>query len=176
MRSVLAFLVIGTVSAVSVQGAAPPQFNSTDVEQTVTVEGCLSGIRLKPENDAPNTSLVFGALGIKELRLEGTKALLKDHDGHNDEFTGVVYVPRDKDVKVKGKQVTKRTRITTTQTGGDPDPRRTGSGRVADRQTVSEIEQKLEARKWLKMKVLSVRHVSDKCSATSSNSGLFNAR
>ena len=114
-------------------------------------------------------------LKVKEFRLEGTKALLKEHDGHQDEFTGVVYVPRDKDVNVKGKQVGKRTRITTTQGGGNPDPRRTGDARVADRETTTESQSKLEARQWLRMKVTSVKHVSTKCSVTAQG-GLFNGR
>ena len=175
MRSVLAFLVIGTALAASVQGAAPPQFNSRDIEQAVTVEGCLSGTHLRPELASPNTEMVFKELKVKEFRLEGTKALLKEHDGHQDEFTGVVYVPRDKDVNVKGKQVGKRTRITTTQGGGNPDPRRTGDARVADRETTTESQSKLEARQWLRMKVTSVKHVSTKCSVTAQG-GLFNGR
>jgi hypothetical protein len=74
---VFACLVIGTVSAVSVQSAAPPQFNSRDTEQAVTVEGCLSGTHLRPELDAPNTNMVFKELRVKEFRVEGTKTLLK---------------------------------------------------------------------------------------------------
>ena len=176
MRPVLAFLVIGTVSSVGVQGAAPPQFNSRDTEQSVTIEGCLSGNRLRPEMASRNTAMVLGALNIKELRLEGTKALLKQHDDHQDEFSGVIYVPRDRDVTVKGKQVGKRTRITTTQSGGNPDPRRAGGGRVADPKTTSDSQNEVEARKWLRMKVTSVRHISEKCSATAAKGGLFSGR
>ena len=175
MRPVLAFLVIGAVSSALVQGAAPPQFNSTDTEQTVTVEGCLSGNRLKPEMDSLNTAMVFGALGVREFRLEGTKALLKEHDGHQDEFSGVVYVPRDKNVKVQSKQAGKRTRITTTTPVADPDPRKAGGTRVADPQTTSDSQDKLEARKWLRMKVTSVKHVSTRCSATAQG-GQFRGR
>jgi hypothetical protein len=172
MRPVLAFLVIGTLSLVGVQGAAPPQFNSPDSEQAVIVEGCLSGNRLKPELDSPTTAMVFGTLGVKEFRLEATKALLKQHDGHQDEFSGVVYVPRDKNVTVQSRKAGKRTRITGTNTVPDPDPRKGGGGRVADRETTSDSQNKLEARKWARMKVTSVRHVSDKCSVTSKG-GLF---
>jgi hypothetical protein len=166
MRPGLAFLVIGAALAASVQGAAPPQFNSRDTEQAVTVEGCLSGNRLKPELDSPNTNMVFKELQVKEFRLEGTKALLKEHDGHQDEFSGVVYVPQGRDVTVKGKQVGTRTRITTTQSGGNPDPRLAGGTRVADPKTITDPQDKLETRKWLRMKVTSVKHVSDKCSVT----------
>ena len=175
MRPVLAFLVIGTVSSVGVQGAPPPQFNSKDTEQSVTIEGCLSGARLKPEKGSLTTAMVTGALNVKELRLEATKALLKQHDGHQDEFSGVVYVPADKNVKVQTRQAGKRTRITGTTAVPDPDPRRAGGTRVADRQTTSETQDKLEARKWLRMKVTSVKHVSDKCSATAQG-GLFTGR
>ena len=175
MRPVLAILVIGTVSAVGVQGAAPPQFNSLDDEQNVTVEGCLSGNRLKPEMDSLNTALVFGALGVKEFRLEGTKALLKEHDGHQDEFSGVVYVPQDRNVRVQSKKAGKRTRITGTTSVVDPDPRKAGGTRVADPQTTSDSRDKLEARKWLRMKVTSVKHVSTRCSATAQG-GQFRGR
>jgi hypothetical protein len=174
MRPVLAFLVIGTVSAVGVQGA-PPQFNSKDIEQAVTVEGCLSGNKLRPENGSLITAMVYGALEIKELRLEATKALLKEHDGHQDEFSGVIYVPADKNVKVQTRQAGKRTRITGTSTVGDTDPRRAGGTRVADRETTTESQSKLEARRWLRMKVTSVKHVSTKCSGTAQD-GLFSGR
>ena len=70
MRPVLAFLVISTLSSVGIQGAAPPQFNSRDTEQAVTIEGCLSGNRLKPEKGSLTTAMVTGALGVRELRLE----------------------------------------------------------------------------------------------------------
>jgi hypothetical protein len=176
MRPVLAFLVIGTVSAGGVQGAAPPQFNSQDTEQAVTIEGCLSGNRLRPEKGSLTTAMVTGALNIRELRLEGPKELLKQHDDHQDEFSGVVYVPADKNVKVQTKQAGKRTRITGTSTVGDTDPRRAGgTGRVADRKTASDSQDELEIRKWLRMKVTSVKHVSDKCSATAQG-GLFRGR
>jgi hypothetical protein len=176
MRPVLAFLVIGTVSSVGVQGAPSPQFNSQDVEQAVTIEGCLSGNKLRPEKDSLATSMVTGALDVREFRLEATKALLKEHDGHQDEFSGVVYVPADKNVKVGTKQAGTRTRITTSTTTADPDPRRAGGGpRVADPPRPSDSRDKLEARKWLRMKVTSVKHVSTKCSATAQG-GLFSGR
>ena len=172
MRPVLAFLVIGTVSSVSIQGAAPPQFNSKDIEQAVTIEGCLSGNKLRPERDSLTTAMVYGALSIKELRLEGPRELLKQHDDHQDEFTGVVYVPADKNVNVQTRQAGKRTRITGTSSAPDPDPRRAGGTRVADPPRASDSQDKLEARKWLRMKVTSVKHLSDKCSATAQG-GLF---
>jgi hypothetical protein len=174
MRPLLAFLVIGTVSSVGVQGA-PPQFNSQDVEHLVTIEGCLSGNKLRPEKNSLTSGLVTEALDVKEFRLEATKALLKEHDGHQDEFTGVVYVPADKKVKTQTKPAGKRTRITVAAPAGDPDPRRAGGTRVADRPTVSESQDKLEARKWLRMKVASVKHVSTKCSATAQG-GRFSGR
>jgi len=175
MRPALAFLVIGAVSAVGVQGAPPPQFNSSDIEQAVTIEGCLSGNKLRPEKDSLTTAMVTGALGIKELRLQATKALLKEHDGHQDEFSGVVYVPADKNVKVGTRQTGKRTRITATTSTPDPDPRRAGGTRVADPPRASDSQDKLEARKWLRMKVTSVKHVSTRCSATAQG-GLFSGR
>jgi len=175
MRPALAFLVIGAVSAVGVQGAPAPQFNSSDIEQAVTIEGCLSGNKLRPEKGSLTTAMVAGAVGIEEFRLQATKALLKEHDGHQDEFSGVVYVPADKNVKTQTRQAGKRTRITGTTTTGDPDPRRAGGTRVADRPTSSDSKDKLEARKWLRMKVTSVKHVSDKCSATAQG-GLFSGR
>lgn len=175
MRPVLAILVIGIVSSAGVQGAAPPQFNSRDIEQAVTVEGCLSGNKLRPEKGSLTTAIVTGALDVREFRLEATKALLKQHDGHQDEFSGVVYVPADKNVKAQTKQAGKRTRITGTTSVGDTDPRRAGGTRVADRETTSESQNKLEARKWLRMKVTSVKHVSTKCSVTSKG-GLFSGR
>ena len=174
MRPVLAFLVIVVASSVSVQGG-PPQFNSKDVEQAVTIEGCLSGNKLRPEKGSLPTSMVTGALDVREFRLEATKALLKEHNGHQDEFSGVVYVPADKNVKVGTRQAGKRTRITGTTTTADPDPRRAGGTRVADRETTTESQYKLEARQWLRMKVTSVKHVSTKCSATSQD-GVFTGR
>ena len=174
MRPGLAFLVFATVSSVAI-GAAPPQFNSTDVEQGVTVEGCLSGNKLRPEKESLTTAMVYGALNIRELRLEGPKELLKQHDDHQDEFSGVVYVAADKNVTVQTRQAGTRTRITGTTSSADPDPRRSGGTRIADPPSASDSRDKLEVRKWLRMKVTSVKHVSDKCSATAQG-GVFTDR
>lgn len=127
----------------------------------MVVQGCLDGKRLKPDLTVPNPRLVFEQLDIKELRLEGPKGVMqlldKEHDGHQDEISGVVLAPANRDVRVKTGQIGPSTRVTTT-TGGVTDPRRDPRGVVPPFET-SLLEQSL------RMRVESVRHLADHCSA-----------
>ena len=155
MRPAVALLVVYALSPVS----AHAQTSLGSSEQPVIVEGCLSGKRLKPDKESAINNLVFGAPQIKELRLEGQPALMKtlqkQHDGHQDQISDIVIVPADKDVKVQGKQVGKRTRITTTQSGGSPDPRppAPGATRPASAGTTSSpFTGPLDSQKWLRMR------------------------
>ena len=131
MRTAIAFLVIGALSAavvkmpVHAQTTAPPQFNSrSSNELSVVIEGCINRRRLQPNLTAPVTRQVFELLDTKELRLEGARGLMrtleKEHDGHQDEITGIVIVPKDRDIRAKTGQAGPRAR--------DRDSRWSGTG------------------------------------------------
>jgi len=170
MRSALAVLVtVGTISVVTA-GAQTPLTLSQPSEQPAVVEGCLSRKQLKPDLTVINTRRVFEALEIKELVLEGPKGvrdlLQKEHNGHQDEITGSIIVPAGKDKKVQGGAIGPRTRVTAI-TNADPDPRSSSPrGRVATPSTDA-----IESQQWLRMKVTSLRHISDKCNVA--GGGLF---
>jgi hypothetical protein len=165
MRPAIAALAIGALSMsaeVSVRVQTVPSAQASQTEQTVTVEGCLHGKRFTPDLSMLNTALIFSALKVKELHLEGQpglmKTLEKGHNGHQDEITGVVAIPnnRDGDVSVKSRPAGKRTRVTVISPGSNPDPRAAGSSpRVATNA--------LPSQQWLRMNVTSLRHLNDKC-------------
>ena len=170
MRPALAVLVtVGTLSAIAAH-AQTPQILGRPSEQSAIVEGCLSKKQLKPDLTALTTRRVFEALEIKELVLEGPKGVMdllqKEHDGHQDEITGVIIVPAGRDTKVQGGAIGPRTRVTGV-TSADPDPRSTSPrGRVA-----TPSNDLIESQQWLRMKVTSLRHISDKCHVA--GGGLF---
>jgi hypothetical protein len=167
MRSaVVAAIVIGALSVaaqVSVHVQTDPAAQPSPTEQTVTVEGCLRGKRFIPDTTMLNTRMVFESLGVKELILEGQPALMKtlekQHDGHQEEITGIVTLPDNIDKRSQGRQgqVGKRTRVTTTTIapGSSPDPRPGGVPRVSTNT--------LPQQQWLRMKVTSLRHINNNC-------------
>jgi hypothetical protein len=136
--------------------SAPP------TEQSVILEVCLHGKRFKPDLSMATTRMVFAGLNVKELRLEGQPGLMKtiekQHNGHQDEITGTVIVPDNRDTRVQTRQIGKRTRVTTTSSGpgSTPDPRPAG-----DRTRVA--TNTLPQQEWLRVKVTSLRHLADKC-------------
>ena len=167
MRPAIALLVIGASSLAAatlpVHAQTTGQISLRDTEQRVVVQGCLDGKRLKPDLTVPTTRLVFEQLDIKELRLEGPKGVMqlldKEHDGHQDEISGVVLVPAKRDVSVKTGQIGPRTRVTATS-GGVNDPR------GAPRGVVPPFEpSQSEPGQSLRMRVESVRHLADHCAA-----------
>jgi hypothetical protein len=164
MRPAVAVLVIAATSQTSAQAPAPvptkppPQFDSRTTEQVVTVEGCLYGNRLKPDLLNLNTKLIFERLDAKELRIDGPKELTetiqKEHWGHQDEITGAVLIPGDRDVSVGSAPVGPRTRIS----GGTSGPGKDSVG------TVPAPTRLPESQRWFWIKVTSLRHLADKCS------------
>jgi hypothetical protein len=156
------------IAALAVTAQVPVHVQSRQNEQSVIVEGCLHGKRFIPDLTMANTALVFRQLKVKELRLEGQaglmKTLEKQHDGHQDEITGLVIVPNNTDTRVQGKQIGKRTRVTTTSSGSDPDPRSPGfGGAVPAAGSTGQATNSLPSPQWLRMKVTSLRHINDRC-------------
>jgi hypothetical protein len=157
----VALLAAGALSSVSAQvrtpipNAPPSQTAVRDTEQAIIVEGCIYGDRLKLDVRAPGSRVVAELLDVRELRLEGQKELLKilrkEHDGHQDEVSGVVIIPAGYDATVKTTEVGKRTKVTagTKSTGKD---------------SVGTLQpDRIEKPNWLRMKVTAVRHIFDKC-------------
>lgn len=86
-------------------------------EQVVTVQGCVHGRRLDPSVDSSDNGIV-GLYPGTSFALKGNKELIsqlrKQHDGHLEEVTGVVVIPRTRadDALLGGRQVGDKTRIT----------------------------------------------------------------
>ena len=111
--------------------------------------GCLRGSRLKIDRTAANAAV--DSLGASEFVMEGAKELLqqlrREHDGHQDEITGVAILPpsqtgqRDTETTPLGK----KTRITigARSPGGD---------------------ERLDRFRPVRLKVQSLRHIDDQCS------------
>src|SRR5712691_5188999 len=90
------------------------------------------------------------AQGASEFVMEGPKELLqqlrREHDGHQDEITGIAIVPasRTDDGNTQTKQLGKKTRITVgARSAGDD---------------------RADGRRPVRLKVQSLRHLDDKCS------------
>ena len=171
MRPVLALLIVSALSVnayvrVSAQSAPQTQFDPNQNEQSVIVEGCLNGKRFRPDMTLATMRLLFQELGVSELRLEGQpgliKAIEKEHRWHQDQISGIVVLPTDRDVRARSARVGKRTTVTTTQSA-DRDPR-TSSGvghpSVGKGDTASNT---LPNQSWARMKVTSLKHVYDTC-------------
>ena len=134
---------------------APPVIPTLggETEFAVTVEGCIRRNLLKinrdPLNAPPETKLAQGLLNASEFVLEGPKELLsqlkRDHDGHQDEIIGTAVIPaaQKKDGEIKSKELGKRTRITAT------------AGSSSNNE---------EPPRPVRLKVLSLRHIAEKCS------------
>jgi hypothetical protein len=172
MRPAIAALVIGALSVsaqVSVHVQTVPSARPPQTEQSVTVEGCVHGKRFRPDLSMANTKLIFDELDVKEFQLEGPEGLmkiLKEHNTHQDEITGVVLVPNNRATRVKTAQVGKRTRVTTTSSGPGQDPRAAapGAGRLpAAGDTRERSTNTQPSPQYLRMKVTSLRHLDNKC-------------
>jgi hypothetical protein len=120
-----------------------------DAEMSLTIEGCIRGRVLKPDFDSPTNRLNLDLIPASQFDLEGPKELLGQlkqfHDGHQDEITGIAVIPASEpiDGEVKSKQIGKRTRITGSA----------GSGEGNEPRTL----------RRLRLKVQSLRHLTDKC-------------
>jgi hypothetical protein len=156
IRAVLSSIAcVGVVSQLAAQGPFPPPKTPPaksairDTQHALVVEGCLRGSRLKIDRTKAN--VIPDALGASEFVLEGAKELLqqirREHDGHQDEITGVAIVPasRTENLGTAAKQIGTKTRITVgTRSGRDDRERAGGFGPV-------------------RLKVDSLRHIHDKC-------------
>ena len=125
----------------------PKKPTMTNEEFAIVVKGCVRGKRLKIEPETQNLTVRF--LDASEFVLEGSKELMRrlerEHDGHEDEITGVAIVPaqeKSDDGHPQTKQVGK-TRITV-------------SGGSSVNHTGKEF-------KPVRLKVESLTHLSDKC-------------
>ena len=156
IRAVVSSLVsMGIVWQLAAQGPLlpPPKTPPTksavrDSQHSVVVEGCLRGSRLKIDRTVSNVTV--DSLGASEFVMEGPKELLqqirRQHDGHQDEITGIAIVPasRTGDTEIETKQLGKKTRITVGSRSGQ--------------------DERLEGFRPLRLKVASLRHLADKCS------------
>jgi hypothetical protein len=155
MRIVL--VLLGSISAITGQAPIfPPQdlppTKSTmkDTERAIVVEGCIRGDRLKIDRDV--SSLTVRLLDVTEFVLQGPKETLQrvktDHDGHQDEISGIVVVPAGQPEKeVVTKEIGKRTRVTAGASTSTSDPGQPVSGF-----------------KPMRLKLGTLRHLSNKCS------------
>ena len=157
MRPVLSSIVfVGMVSQLTAQGPFPapktPPTKSAvrDSQHAVVVEGCLRGSRLKI--DRTRSNVVADWLGASEFVLEGPKELLqqirREHDGHQDELTGLAILPasRTENSDTETKQLGTKTRITVSARSGRDE------------------RDRAEGFRPVRLKVESLRHIDDKCS------------
>jgi hypothetical protein len=155
MRAALSSIVfLGIVSQLGAQGSFPqpktPPTKSTlrDSQFPVVVQGCLRGSRLKIDRTASNAAV--DSLGASEFVMEGAKELLqqmrREHDGHQDEITGIAILPasRTGDTNTESKQIGKKTRITVGARSG--------------------TDERADGFRPVRLKVLSLKHIDDKCS------------
>jgi hypothetical protein len=155
MRAVLSSIVfLGIVSQPAAQGPFPPPQTPPaksalrDSQYPVVVAGCLRGSRLKIDRTASNA--VVDSLGASEFVLEGPKELLqqmrREHDGHQDEITGIAILPasRTDDRNTETKQLGEKTRITVGARSGR--------------------DERADGFRPVRLKVQSLRHLDDKCS------------
>jgi hypothetical protein len=174
MRTATLLLIAGALSLVGGRVAAHPQSppsgqsSPNNSEQSIIVEGCIDGNRFRPDKTMANTDLIFSSLRVNELRLQGSEAVMKivkQHDGHQDEISGVVKVPESVNTRVQTRQVGRRTRITGTASSPSPDPRRAPVGGRPSSRDASRADSidDIEATQWLRMTVTSLRHLSDGC-------------
>ena len=154
MRIVLSSIVfVGIASQLVAQGPPVPPTKTPptksairDSQYPLVVAGCLRGSRLKIDRTVSNA--VADSLDASEFVLEGPKELLlqlqREHDGHQDEITGIAIVPaRTDEGRTETKQLGKKTRVT-----------------VGTRTTVGERAQP----RPIRLKVTSLKHLADKCS------------
>jgi hypothetical protein len=155
MRGVLSSIVcLGIASQLTAQGPFPPPHTPPtksavrDSQFPVVVQGCLRGSRLKIDRTASNAAV--DSLAASEFVMEGPKELLqqmrREHDGHQDEITGIAILPasRTDDSNTETKQIGKKTRITVGARSGR--------------------DERTDGFRPVRLKVLSLRHIDDKCS------------
>jgi len=155
MRTVLSPIVfLGLVSQLTAQGPVfpppktPPMKSVVrDSQHPVVVEGCLRGSRLKI--DRTKSNVIADSLGASEFVMEGPKELLqqirREHDGHQDEITGIAILPASPtESDTQTTQLGAKTRVTVGAR----------SGRDARAAGFSPVRLKVEA----------LKHIDDKCS------------
>jgi hypothetical protein len=127
--------------------APPSKSELRDTERPITVDGCIRGTRLKIDSSA--ASLTVRLLGATEFTLEGPKELLRqlqrEHDGHEDEISGIAVIPasRENDGEIQTKEIGEKTRVT-----------------AGTRDATQNERSKFNP---MRLKVTSMRHLSDKC-------------
>ena len=127
---------------------SPPQKPTLREEQfPIVVSGCVRGKRLKIDHSSLNLSVQF--LNASEFVLEGAKELMRrierEHEGHEDEITGIAIVPPQEKSEDGHTQTTTIGKTRITGTAGSP-ANRTGEGF-----------------RPVRLKVESLAHLSDKC-------------
>jgi hypothetical protein len=142
----------GALAPVAAQKDLPVP-KSPATEYPVTITGCIRGTRLIPQSAASDTA--SDALASSEYLLDGSKELLqvirKDHNGHLDEITGVAQVPATAAAHRAGvgsAPVGKKGRIT-----------------VGTREESGGVQ---PAPHPVRLKVTSIRHISNGCSTNRS--------
>ena len=150
-------LVSGVVIPLAAQIGAPvvpppktppqPRSEIRDSQMSVVITGCIWGNRLTVDGES---GVDAKALGASEYILEGPKELLQqlktDHEGHEDEIAGIAIVPAGNvdGVDTRSKPLGPKTRVT----AGAGRPSESGPPRA----------------KTLRLRVASIRHISNKCS------------
>ena len=145
---VLTAVVAGSVCLAAQDVPSRPSEPLPD-RYAVTIEGCVYGTLLVPLSQGVSSGQ-SSILSVAEYRLRGSRSLLRllreEHDGHHDAITGIVEVPRERQLRagVFTKEV--------------------GKGRLTvgrrERRTVSEES---DARRPATLTVQEVRHIADRC-------------
>ena len=133
----------------------PPPSSSDrvrDVQQPLTVEGCISGTRLRYDREHPvNTEARL--LDAKEFILEGPRELMQQikaaHEGHEDQIIGTVIIPPSH----QGDTLTTTRRIGKTTISG---------GTRQETKDPEAFDEK--GQRPLRLKVTELRHVRERCS------------
>jgi len=142
----------GVVAFVDAQKDLPVP-KSPATEYPLTITGCIHGTRLIPQSAASDTA--SDVLAASEYLLDGSKELLqvirKEHNGHLDEITGVAQLPAT--------PAAQRTGVASAPVGK--------KGRI----TVGKREESggfQPAPHPVRLKVTSIRHISNGCSTNRS--------
>jgi hypothetical protein len=147
------------VAAVQLPGPIPrekePPSQQTRMQEkrlALTVYGCVRGKRLVLSSQSARNGII-DLLNANDLQLEGPKELLtqlrREHENHDDEFTGIAIVPPSPDgsstSEGQTKELGKKARITLGV--------RESSGPTGN------------VRRTVRFRVEAVRHLSDACAA-----------
>jgi len=150
-------LVIGLTAQGPVVPKSPtPPGASSDMRETthlVTIRGCIRGNRLKIDRESLKDALAISVLNVKDFALEGPKELLRQikatHDNHEDEISGIVVVPPQKDRDVV---------TSTTKLGPKTSVNVSGKTRTEGIDSQPEVKEQT-----LRLRVQELRHISDRC-------------